>query len=53
MRLNVSYCQTKLCRTANEFESDKDSLTDFVEKLQILKTNGKIGEWNHREDVDT
>ena len=29
-----TYCKEHLCPSANEFESDKDSLTDFLEKTQ-------------------
>lgn len=41
-----TYCKNHLCPSANEFESDKDSLTDFLEKLDILKSEGVVGEWN-------
>jgi|GEM_PF-1956821 len=42
-----AYCVSHLCPTANEFESDKDSLQDFLEKLEIMKSQGSVGEWNY------
>ena len=41
-----AYCVSHLCPTANDFESDKDSLQDFLEKLEIMKSQGSVGEWN-------
>jgi hypothetical protein len=35
-----------ICPQANEAESDKDSLTDFLEKLAILRGRNIVGEWN-------
>jgi hypothetical protein len=40
------YCVKHLCPTANNFESDKDSLSDFLEKLEQMRTEGLVGEWN-------
>ena len=42
-----AHCVADLCPTANEFESDKDSLQDFLEKLEIMKSQGSVGEWNY------
>lgn len=42
----MAYCIKHLCPAANVFDSDKDSLTDFLEKLATMKAEGKIGEWN-------
>jgi hypothetical protein len=35
-----------LCPVANDFESDKDSLTDFIEKLAHMRSEGAVGDWN-------
>ena len=35
-----------LCNTENDKENDKDSLTDFMEKVQILLSKANLGEWN-------
>lgn len=40
------YCKNYLCPQANELESDKDSLTDFLEKLAQMRSEGLVGEWN-------
>lgn len=40
------YCVTHLCPIANDFESDKDSLTDFFEKLAQMRAEGAVGDWN-------
>jgi hypothetical protein len=42
-----AYCVSHLCSTANEFESDKDSLQDFLEKLEVMQAQGSVGEWNY------
>lgn len=42
----LEYCIKNLCPTANTFDSDKDSLTDFLEKLATLRTKGVVGEWD-------
>jgi len=44
------YAVKHLCPTANDFESDKDSLTDFLEKLAIMRSEGLVGEWNLVQD---
>jgi hypothetical protein len=41
-----AYCVKYLCPTANELESDKDSLTDFLEKLSQMRAEGLVGDWN-------
>jgi hypothetical protein len=41
-----TYCVSHLCPMANEYESDKDSLQDFLEKLEIMHSEGAVGEWN-------
>jgi hypothetical protein len=41
-----TFCKEKLCPTANDSESGKDSFEDFLEKLSILKSEGLAGEWN-------
>jgi hypothetical protein len=35
-----------VCPQADEAGSAKDSLTDFLEKLSILRSRGIVGEWN-------
>lgn len=40
------YCIKHLCPTANDLESDKDSLTDFLEKLAQMRAEGLVGDWN-------
>ena len=42
----IEYCKKHLCPQANDFESDKDSLTDFLEKLSQMRSEGATGEWN-------
>lgn len=42
----LEYCINNLCPKANTFESDKCSLTDFLEKLATLRTKGVVGEWD-------
>jgi hypothetical protein len=42
----LSYCLNCLCPAADDLESDKDSLTDYLEKLQVLQSENLIGEWN-------
>jgi hypothetical protein len=44
------YAVNHLCPVSNDFGSDKDSLTDFLEKLAIMRSEGKVGEWNVTED---
>jgi hypothetical protein len=45
------YCKNNLCPDANAGESGKDSLTDFIERLAILKSEGLVGEWNMTQVV--
>lgn len=42
----MDFCIKKLCPQANQFDSNKDSLTDFLEKLSTMRSEGVIGEWN-------
>ena len=42
----MAFCIKTLCPQANQFDSDKDSLTDFLEKLATMRSDGAIGEWN-------
>jgi hypothetical protein len=42
----LDYCIKHLCVDANEYGSDKDSLTDFLEKLSTMRSEGLVGEWN-------
>jgi hypothetical protein len=42
----LKFCIEQMCPAANAFDSDKDSLTDFLEKLSTMKSEGVIGEWN-------
>jgi len=42
----MDFCIKKLCPQANQFDSNKDSLTDFLEKLATMRSEGVIGEWN-------
>jgi hypothetical protein len=42
----MDFCIKTLCPAANELETQKDSLTDFLEKIQRLKAAGKVGDWN-------
>ncbi len=44
------YAVMHLCPTANDFDSNKDSLTDFLEKLAIMRSEGQVGEWNLTQD---
>ena len=41
-----AFCVRVLCPQANQFDSNKDSLTDFLEKLATMRSEGVIGEWN-------
>ncbi|MBW4662100.1 MAG: hypothetical protein KME15_25885 [Drouetiella hepatica Uher 2000/2452] len=42
----LQYCLDYLCPSADDAHSDVDSLSDFLEKLQSLKSQTLIGEWN-------
>lgn len=42
------YAIATLCQTANEAETNRSSLQDFLEKLGALQANTKIGAWNIR-----
>jgi hypothetical protein len=42
----LNYCLKHLCPAADDLESDKDSLTDYLEKLQVLQSENHVGEWN-------
>jgi hypothetical protein len=42
----LGYVIKVICPQANEVESNKDSLTDFLEKLAILRSRNIVGEWN-------
>ncbi|MFE4108550.1 hypothetical protein [Almyronema epifaneia] len=43
-----SYAIKSICRMANDADSSTDSLRDFVERLFILRSEAKVGEWNMR-----
>jgi hypothetical protein len=45
------YCVENLCDPAREAGNDKSSLDDFIEKLAILKREGKVGEWNITQTI--
>ncbi|MBD1876234.1 hypothetical protein H6F75_22365 [Nodosilinea sp. FACHB-131] len=48
-RLNIrQYAVETVCAMANDSENSGDSLRDFVEKLFILRSQAKAGEWNMR-----
>jgi hypothetical protein len=40
------FCVTTLCPAANDTGTQKDSLTDFLEKIGQLRAAGKVGDWN-------
>ncbi len=42
------YVKKQLCGSLNALDSNKDSLTDFLEKVTALRAEGQIGEWNTR-----
>ena len=48
----TEYVKTCLCPQANEQGAGKGDLTDFTEKLSILKAEGLVGEWNMVEHRD-
>ena len=45
-----AYAVKHLCPTANDFDSDKDSLTDFLGNISIMLSEGQVGEWNTIQD---
>ena len=47
----LAFCIKSLCPQANQFDSNKDSLTDFLEKLATMRSEGVIGEWNMTQVV--
>jgi hypothetical protein len=48
-RLNIrQYAVETVCAMANDAENSGDSLRDFVERLFILRSQAKVGEWNMR-----
>lgn len=47
----LDYCIKHLCPAAESFDSDKDSLTDFLEKLATMRSEGVVGEWNMTQVV--
>lgn len=48
-RLNIAkYAKETVCAMANDAENSADSLRDFVERLFILRSQAKVGEWNMR-----
>ena len=47
----MHYVSTVLCRVANDSDSGKSSVKDFVEKLRTLEERSLIGPWNYREFV--
>lgn len=42
----LDYCLKHLCPAADDLGSDKDSPTDFLEKLQVLQSENNVGDWN-------
>ncbi|MFM7425246.1 MAG: bifunctional DNA primase/polymerase, partial [Elainella sp.] len=48
----LDYCLKHLCPAADDLGSDKDSLTDFIEKLEILRSQNQVGDWNLTETTD-
>lgn len=40
------YCLDYLCPSADGLETDKNSLDDFLGKLQTLRSEDQIGDWN-------
>ncbi len=45
----LDYVITTICPDLRALNTQKDSLTDFLEKLQQLQVNGLAGEWNFTE----
>jgi Domain of unknown function (DUF3854) len=45
----LAFIKTDVCPQTNEGGSGRDSLTDFLEKLVILQSENKIGDWNLTE----
>ena len=45
----LSFIKTDICPQTNAQGSGKDSLTDFLEKLAILKAENVVGDWNLNE----
>ncbi|HEY9737575.1 MAG TPA: hypothetical protein V6D06_14875 [Trichocoleus sp.] len=43
-----SYVINVLCRSANDPDESGDSLRDFFEKLWVLQSQAKVGDWNMR-----
>ena len=42
----LTFIKTEICPQTNEQGAGKDSLTDFLEKLAILKSEGTVGDWS-------
>jgi hypothetical protein len=42
------YAIETVCSMANDVDNSADSLRDFVEKLFILRSQAKVGDWNMR-----
>lgn len=45
----LTFIKTNICPQTNEQGAGKDSLTDFLEKLAILKADNVAGDWNLTE----
>ena len=45
----LTFIKTDICPQTNEQGAGKDSLTDFLEKLAILKADNTAGDWNLTE----
>ena len=45
----LQFIKTNICPQTNEQGAGKDSLTDFLEKLAILKADNSVGDWNLSE----
>ena len=45
----LTFIKTDICPQTNEQGAGKDSLTDFLEKLAIFRSEGGAGDWNLTE----
>ena len=49
LRFDVyNYLKEHVCSMANDVDASTDSLRDFIERLSMLRSQAKIGEWNMR-----
>jgi hypothetical protein len=47
----LTFVKTNICPQTNDQGAGKSDLTDFLEKLVTLKTEGLVGDWNLNEHV--